>query len=552
MAKLKSDIGLTLLCVFLLLLPNICAAALCVDLTYSVAKQAAYLLVTLFLMLLPFLFFRVRTCLVLWGLVSLFWAPVEIACLYLNGKTVSTGFIGLILRTDVNEATELLLSFWPVSLCGLVLWGLYFFMAAKVDRNLRVDFPHKWLYVGCAAVLLAVGGTVVLFKLSSADDWPRSTSQRLEIMTESALSKFDKMFPYDVYISAGRYISEQRLYSRRDAFEFDIAQRTDTATENYILLIGESARADHFHLNGYERNTTPCLDTTRNVFSLPNVYSSVNYTTASVAMILTGANSSNSELAYKRKSIPEGFMKAGYHTAWISNQKMTDMSKRMSQNLDYVYESEIRISKDAAFDSVLVDRLADARAERKNFYLLHSMGQHFRYDKRHPENFAVFTPDMRTIRSAVPAVADRQLYVNSYDNSILYTDYIIHSLIERLRERGGIAALVYISDHGENLFDDERELSVHATYCGSRYEYNVPCIIWLSDDFIAKYPQKVEALKANINKKMTSDVIFSTIFDAASITEVVDDRRSLFSYSFAEPDTLISLTVSGDLVSSEY
>lgn len=549
--KSKSDIVLTLLCIFLLLLPNICAAALCVDLTYSVAKQAAYLMVTLFLMLLPFLFFRVRTCLVFWGVVSLFWAPVEVACLYLNGKTVSTGFIGLILRTDVNEATELLLSFWPVSLCCLVLWVLYFFMTARIDRSLRVDFPHKWLYVGCATVMLAVGGTVFFLWLSSVEETPRNTSQRLEYVAESMVSKFDKMFPYDVYISAVRYISEQRLYGRRDAFEFDIAQRTDTATENYILLIGESARADHFHLNGYERNTTPYLDTTKNVFSVSNIYASVNYTAASVAIMLTGANSSNSELAYKRKSIPEGFMKAGYHTAWISNQKMTDMSKRMSQNLDYVFESEMHVSQ-TVFDSVLVDRLADAGAERKNFYLLHSMGQHFRYDKRHPEDFAVFTPDMRTIRSAVPAVADRQLYINSYDNSILYTDYIIHSLIERLRERSGIAALVYISDHGENLFDDERELSVHATYCGSRYEYNVPCIIWLSDDFIAKYPQKVEALKANINKKMTSDVIFSTIFDAASITEVVDDRRSLFSYSFAEPDTLISLTVSGDLVSSEY
>ena len=550
--KSKSDIVLTLLCLFLLLLPNICTAAMCVDLTYSVAKQAAYVVVTLFLMLLPFLFFRVRTCLVLWGVVSLFWAPVEVACLYLNGRTVSSGFIGLILRTDVNEAAELLLSFWPVSLSCLVLWALYFFMAVRVDRSLKVDFPHKWLCVGCAAGMLAVGGTVFFLWLSSIEETPRNTSQRLEYVAESVVSKFDKMFPYDVYISAVRYISEQRLYGRRDAFEFDIAQRTDTVTENYILLIGESARADHFHLNGYERNTTPCLDTTKNVFSMPNIYASVNYTAASVAMMLTGANTSNSELAYKRKSIPEGFMKAGYHTAWISNQKMTDMSRRMSQNLDYVYESEMHVSQDAVCDSVLVDKLADAGAERKNFYLLHSMGQHFRYDKRHPESYAVFTPDMRTIRSAVPAVADKQLYINSYDNSILYTDYIIHSLIERLRERGGVAALVYISDHGENLFDDERELSVHATYCGSRFEYHVPCIIWLSDAFIAKYPQKVEALKANINKKMTSDVIFSTLFDAASITEVVDDRKSLFSDAFTEPDTLISLTVSGDLVSSEY
>ncbi|MBO6035040.1 MAG: hypothetical protein J6P34_04205, partial [Paludibacteraceae bacterium] len=226
--KSKSDIVLTLLCLFLLLLPNICTAAMCVDLTYSVAKQAAYLVVTLFLMLLPFLFFRVRTCLVLWGVVSLFWAPVEVACLYLNGRTVSPGFIGLILRTDVNEAAELLLSFWPVSLSCLVLWTLYFFMAARVDRSLKVDFPHKWLCVGCAAGMLAVGGTVFFLWLSSIEETPRNTSQRLEYVAESVVSKFDKMFPYDVYISAARYISEQRLYGRRDAFEFDIAQRTDT------------------------------------------------------------------------------------------------------------------------------------------------------------------------------------------------------------------------------------------------------------------------------------------------------------------------------------
>lgn len=123
--------------------------------------------------------------------------------------------------------------------------------------------------------------------------------------------------------------------------------------------------------------------------------------------------------------------------------------------------------------------------------VLHTYGSHFNYQERYPRNFAFFKPDSKS--EAKPE--NRRDLLNAYDNTIRYTDYILHGIVERLQKwektqakTDGVysqptSAMLYTSDHGENIFDDDRRLFLHAAPKASDYELHVPFIIWTSDGY---------------------------------------------------------------------
>jgi glucan phosphoethanolaminetransferase (alkaline phosphatase superfamily) len=148
-------------------------------------------------------------------------------------------------------------------------------------------------------------------------------------------------------------------------------------------------------------------------------------------------------------------------------------------------------------DSVLLPPLTrelQAAKGHKEMIVIHSLGCHFKYSARYPATFCVFEPDLkekdirsiikdldlssgRLIRDKVVLNEVRELFVNSYDNAILYTDYFIDAVIRLLEQTGRPDVLVYVGDHGENLLDDEKNMLMHGTYYGSKYEYHVPLFV---------------------------------------------------------------------------
>lgn len=130
---------------------------------------------------------------------------------------------------------------------------------------------------------------------------------------------------------------------------------------------------------------------------------------------------------------------------------------------------------------------------------------------------------------------NRRDLLNAYDNTIRYTDYILHGIVERLQKwelvqtkarnnkPDGIycqptSAMLYTSDHGENIFDDNRNLFLHAAPKASDYELHVPFIIWTSQGFDKKYPKVVKALADNHTKQVqTSLSVFHTLLGIGGI-----------------------------------
>ena len=179
---------------------------------------------------------------------------------------------------------------------------------------------------------------------------------------------------------------------------------------------------------------------------------------------------------------------------------------------------------------------------RKLFVVLHSYGSHFNYQERYPRSFAYFKPDSRSEAKS----ENRRDLLNAYDNTIRYTDYILHGIIERLQKWEGVqtktdgvydqptSAMLYTSDHGENIFDDDRHLFLHAAPKASDYELHVPFIIWTSEGFSKQYPDILKALGENRTKQVQSSLsAFHTMLGIGGIqTHYRQDEYSVASEKY--------------------
>lgn len=529
----QKQITYSIICLLILLIPNIACMLLATDLTYSWLKEVVYLAVVLLCYALPMPFLKQRTYFVLAGIVGLFWMPIEVSSLYLNKMTTSSHFIGIIQETNWIEASEVLKTAWPLVVLTIGIWIAYWWLVSRIDN--KQNCP-KWTRIPAGIVaMLLVGICISVDKIGM---------------------KFEKIYPTDVYLAAQRLHREKasvrQLQAQIADFRFGLDMKQDSIEEHYIFILGEAARYDHFHRNGYARQTSPELDTIAGLYSLEALYCEANLTRNSMPLILTRATIDQPERGASERCIVEAYHEAGYQTAWLSNQPMMDFSRRMAGEQDYQYEVLTGLDGGIGhYDTVVVGQarqLLEQHPARKSFYLLHLLGSHLKYDQRYPKKYECFTPAVQAADGyAVLSAKNKERVVNAYDNTILYTSHVIAEAIRLLQEQKGIRALVYVSDHGENLFDDERELSVHGSYEGTIHESHVPCFVWLSEDFKQAHPEKVEALEANLQKQVQSDVVFYTLADIGGLDKIVEPSKSIFSDQLQSTDTIRMMTGNGNI-----
>lgn len=529
----QKQITYSIICLLILLIPNIACMLLATDLTYSWLKEVVYLAVVLLCYALPMPFLKQRTYFVLAGIVGLFWMPIEVSSLYLNKMTTSSHFIGIILETNWIEATEVLKTAWPLVILVICIWMTYWWIVSRMKNEQIVP---KWTKI--PACILAASLLAVCISIDKIG------------------MKFQKIYPTDIYLTSYNLHTEKakirQLREQIADFHFGLDAKQDSTEEHYIFILGEAARYDHFHINGYTRFTSPGLDTIEGLYSLEQVFSQANLTRNALPLILTRATLDLPELGASERCIVEAYHEAGYQTAWLSNQPLMDFTRRMAEEQDYLYEEISGLDGGIGhYDTIVVGQarqLFEQLPAHKSFYLLHLLGSHLKYDQRYPKKYECFTPAVQAADGyAVLSAKNKERVVNAYDNTILYTSHVIAEAIRLLQEQKGIRALVYVSDHGENLFDDERELSVHGSYEGTIHESHVPCFVWLSEDFKQAHPEKVEALEANLQKQVQSDVVFYTLADIGGLDKIVEPSKSIFSDQLQSTDTIRMMTGNGNI-----
>lgn len=352
----------------------------------------------------------------------------------------------------------------------------------------------------------------------------------------------EQLYPVNVCYNLG--LALQRGYQQLHYVEATAGYRFEArsehpadSTEVYVLVIGETARAHNFALYGYRRDTNPRLSRQESLVAFSRVTTQSNTTHRSVPMLLTAATATDYNRLYHEKGILAAFREAGFHTVFLSNQRrnhsIIDFLGMQADEWVFLKEQKDAADTDRS-DEGLVDALDSvlAQGRTKEFVVLHTYGSHFNYRERYSREWAFFTPDDR----AEAVAENRSCLLNAYDNTLRFTDHLLHRIISLLQARGGLSAMLYTSDHGENIFDDDGSLFLHAGQKASRYELHVPLLVWTSDSYNELFPSEVQALQANRERQVESSVsTFHTLLQLGGVhTPVRADSLSLASGSFEE------------------
>ena len=539
--KVSSGQFLYVYAVVALLLPNI---ALCYTECLAPWACGVNVLLPLSLYMLFFSVAKRPGKMIWWAFIFVFFAAFQLVLLYLFGTGVIAVdmFLNLV-TTNPGEAMELLDNLAPavvgvfvVYLPLLILGGVNIRRDSRLSVSFQQRVRHWAMQIGAIGLFCLLASYLVV-------DGYRMRNQLYPVNV-----------CYNLYLAFERNAASENYREASRDFKFDArSEHSATAPEVYVMVVGETARAHNFSLYGYPRNTNPLLSKTPGIKAFPNVTTQSNTTHKSVPMLLSAASAEDFERLFHEKGILAAFKEAGFHTVFISNQlpNHSFIDFLGEQADEHYFLKKEDASQGNHYDEDLLQKLdeilplADASSSahyhyryRKLFVVLHSYGSHFNYQERYPRSFAYFKPDSRS--EAKPE--NRRDLLNAYDNTIRYTDYILHGIIERLQKWEGIqtktdgvygqpiSAMLYTSDHGENIFDDERCLFLHAAPKASDYELHVPFIIWTSEGFSKQYPDILKALGENRSKQVQSSLsAFHTMLGIGGI----QTRYRLDEYSVA-------------------
>jgi glucan phosphoethanolaminetransferase (alkaline phosphatase superfamily) len=303
-------------------------------------------------------------------------------------------------------------------------------------------------------------------------------------------------------------------------------------------VIGESSRYDRWSLNGYDRETNPLLAREDNLVPLRDVITSVSATRLSVPVIISRKPATQSlKDGFSEKSFLTAFKEAGYKTFWLSNQisfgKFDTPVSVFAKEADVVDFLNLGgFTDNSNYDEILFGPLKHALADpaQKKLIVLHTLGSHWNYSHRYPKQFDKWLPSLYGVDKPVYTdIRIKDKLNNSYDSSILYTDWFLDHVIGTLKEANEPAAMLYVADHGQTLYDNSCRLAFHGH--NTQYEFHVPAFAWYSDAYAERHPDKIKELRRHRKAKLATENMFHTLLDLGDV-RYPDER---LAWSFVNP-----------------
>ncbi len=252
----------------------------------------------------------------------------------------------------------------------------------------------------------------------------------------------------------------------------------------FILILGETARAMNFSLNGYPRETNPLLKK-QDIVNFRHVQSAGTATAFSVPAIFsfTPRGDFDPTDAKYTENLLDLLQQTGYEILWKENDNGCKGVCQRVPNVEMDVNDKRFCDGTYCHDEILLEGLEEYLANLKSnhaFIVLHTIGSHGpTYFRRYPDAFKKFTPTCDT--EEIQTCTQEQI-VNTYDNTILYTDYIVSSVIDILKKFPSYeSGLMYVSDHGESLGENGMYLHGLPYSIAPKEQTSVPMIVWMSD-----------------------------------------------------------------------
>lgn len=439
--------------------------------------------------------------------------------MYTYGAVIDRNMMVNVFETNSQEATALVT---PQMIVWLVLAGL----VPSIILALTRIRSGKWWYALLMRLATLLGALLAIILVAAVfyKDYAslfRNNKSIVKMVTPanyvSAVVKYGKM----------RWFAGDRTLVRigQDARKGALISGQQKKTV-LVLVVGEASRAENYSLNGYHRETNPELKK-QDVINFPQASSCGTETAVSVPCMFSGMTRKkyDADLAQHQEGLLDVLNHAGFNLLWRDNDggckgacdrvPHTDMTQ---WNLDSYCKDKVCIDD---VNLYRLDKVLDG-LKQDTVLVIHLMGSHGpAYYNRYPDSFRRFTPtcDTNEIQNC-----DHQALINTYDNSILYTDSVVSRTIDALKARQATmnTALIYLSDHGESL--GEHGIYLHGTpyMLAPEQQTHIPFMFWLSADYVKNFGVNTDCLRDHAAKNAVSqDNLFATVLGMMDVKSTV-------------------------------
>lgn len=422
----------------------------------------------------------------------------SIAIYFINtyGVILDESMIGNVFNTNYEEAG----SFFSMMLI-VYLFFLGILPSIYIIKVEIIDIPLKKFLITSSLTLLFV--FILVFANASNWLWIDKNSKILGGLA----------MPWSYSVNTSRYYIHEYKKNQKEIL-LPNAKIKDNEKSVMILVIGESARSKNFSLYGYEKNTNPLLSKTKNLYHF-DATSCATYTTEGIKCILE--HKSTGELY---ENLPDYLYRNNVEVIWrTTNWGEPPIHIKNYQNKEALMPN--CEGEDCNYDEVLLSGLKEQILASKNnkiLIILHTNTSHGpTYSKKYPSRFETFKPVCNSVELGNCSQTE---LINAYDNTIVYTDYILHNTIETLKElKEYKSSMIFVSDHGESL--GEKNLYMHGVplSVAPKEQYEIPFIVWLSD--------KDKQLKPN--KNLSQNHVFHSVLNFLGIeSPIYDEQMNIF------------------------
>jgi len=489
------------------------------------------------LWLIPVLLFPRYTRSVTAFIGLILWASslVSLGYFALYGQDFSHSVIFIIFETNPAESTEFLQSYfrWWMIL-ALAVYSYLPYLLWKQLRPVHLANRQRTITV-----------IVAIFIVS----WPFSNrllikQTSLQVALDLQAKLMEPVAPWHLVVGFLEY-KKQLAAAEKILLQVNKLPPLENLSDdhankpmNLVLVIGESTNRQHMGIYGYSRDTTPRLEALQDeLLAFDNVYTPRPYTIEALEQALTFADEKHPDLYLKKPTLINLMKQAGYKTYWITNQQtqtkrntmLTMFSKQADQQF---YMNNNRNQNSAQYDEVVLapfKKVLNDDSSKRKFIIIHLLGTHRKYNYRYPDKFSVFDN-----YKGPPWLNEEQTKeYNSYDDAVLYNDFVISSLISALKEKQQANdLLLYFSDHGEEVYDYPQKLFAGRNEAApTSAMYTIPFIVWGNE--IWRNEHNLKSLRSYSHRPYTLSDLIYTWSDLAGLSfKGFDATRSIVNKDY--------------------
>lgn len=482
--------------------------------------------------------------------------PFESLYIYRYGDPSGLNVLSVVSETNIDEALGYVGDQFFVLTLGFSLWAIFIiFLVFFLYDNIAPWF-HRTRY--WTAIVL-FGALLVFFLQPYSNSSPKGSvaPDKVGCLTGEcrqslALRAIYNTYPLGIplrildFTQQDQVLSKYSKYLKNNKVKLDRDIKADQLEETYIVIIGESSRADKWAIFGYDKETTPNISKRNDIVAFSNVVAGTVMTRLSVPLLLSGTKVTDLASLNFKASWISTFQDAGFHVSWLSMQQPVGshdttigMYAELADEVKYFNYGTYNGAKFFDGDLLLpINKLLRSKY-KKRLIILHNLGSHLPYENRYPASFEYFKPSLTSYSGSYSKNA---LINNTYDNTIRYTDWFINKIIIRLEKLSGVSALWYISDHGQTLPSDGCKYSGNGFI--SKPNLVIPMIFWHNDLYKKTFPKKLKFMASKANIPIHSEGFGSALLDSFGFKLDSDYlKHSFLSESYSSETR--SVTVDG-------